>query len=325
MTIDGRWAQRPSGGGQLLTLTMNPSVDISTEVDRVVPTRKLRCGDPRFEPGGGGVNVARVAQRLGAAPTAILTSGGANGEQLERMLTDEGVVTAPIRIVGSTRFSLAVHEDTTGQQFRFGLPGPSLGAQEWQRALAELGSLAQGGWVVLSGALPPGVPADFYARAARMLRERGVQVALDTSGPALRAALLGGVDLVKPNVNELQSLVDRPLHDAEDYEVAAREVLALGDNGAVAVSLGPIGALLVERGDATATLVHAPAVRVRSTVGAGDSMVAGMVVALARGASLDEAIHWGVAAGSATTMAEGTGLCDAGAVEALLAGLGAGR
>jgi 6-phosphofructokinase 2 len=315
--MDGPRAGAPLGD-QLLTLTMNPSVDISTAVDQVVPTRKLRCGEPRAEPGGGGVNVARVAQRLGAGPTAIVTSGGAHGDQLERMLADEGVVTVPVRISGPTRFALAVQERSTGQQFRFGLPGPRLRPEEWQRALAEVAARAVGGWGVLSGALPPGVPDDFYARAADLLRARGVRVALDTSGPALAASLRRGVDLVKPNVNELQSLVGRDLHGAADYESAAREVLDRGDNGAVVLSLGPVGALLVSRGRADATVVHAPAVRVRSTVGAGDSMVAGMVVALLQGSSLEAAVRWGVAAGTAATMAEGSGLCDAAVVRSLV-------
>ncbi len=310
---------------QLLTLTLNPSLDVSTDVERVVPTRKLRGGTPRFEPGGGGINVARVARRLGANPTAILTSGGAEGERVEQLLADEGVLTAAVRIAGSTRFALAVGERSSGQQFRFGLPGPTLSPEEWGRALSEVSSLAATGWFVLSGALPPGVPDDFYARAADLLRARGVRVALDTSGPALRAALCRGVDLAKPNVNELQGLVDRPLEGMADYEDAARQALAMGDNGAIVVSLGPVGALFVTRDEPGATLVHAPAVRVRSTVGAGDSMVGGMVVALAHGRDLDEAVRFGVAAGSATTTAPGTGLCDRAAVGVLLEQVPGGR
>jgi 6-phosphofructokinase 2 len=306
----------------ILTLTLNPSVDVSTAVTQVVPTRKLRCEAPTVDPGGGGINVARVARRLGADATAVFTSGGANGTELERLLAAEGVPAVPVPIAGATRFALAVEERSTALQFRFGLPGPALDPAEVDRTLDTVRSLVTtGGWVVLSGALPGGVATDCYARAATSLRAVGAHVALDASGPALTEALRAGVDLVKPNLNELESIVGRPLSGVAAYRAAAREALELGDNGAVAVSLGPVGALIVTREEPRGRIVRAPAVRTRSTVGAGDSMVAGLVVALSQGADPERALRWGVAAGSATTLAPGSRLCDRSDVETLLAEL----
>jgi 6-phosphofructokinase 2 len=193
-----------SGVPPLLTVTVNPALDLSTTTGRVVSEHKLRCGPGRLDPGGGGVNVARVVHRLGGQALAVYTAGGASGEAYRRLIEAEHVPTLVVPIRESTRQNLTVDETTTGRQFRFVLEGPRLGEAEWRACLALVAaSIPVGGYVVASGSLPPGVPEDFYARVARLARARGARCVVDASGPALREALAEGVFLVKPSRREL--------------------------------------------------------------------------------------------------------------------------
>ena len=158
----------------IVTLTVNPCIDESAAVDQIVPDRKLRCGPPRYEPGGGGINVARAIRKLGGEALAIYPAGGAAGELLRALLTQEGVAQRPLSISGWTRENFNVREETTGRQLRFVLPGPELSAADRERvfdAVARLDPFPA--YLVASGSLPPGVPPDFLARVARLVRERG--------------------------------------------------------------------------------------------------------------------------------------------------------
>jgi 6-phosphofructokinase 2 len=292
----------------IVTLTVNPCIDESTAVDRVIPDRKLRCGPARYEPGGGGINVARAVRRLGGEALAIYPAGGATGELLRALLAAEGVLQRPLPITGWTRENFNVLEETTGRQFRFVLPGPELAASEQETCFAELELLHPfPRYLVASGSLPPGVPSDFYARVARLTRERGGRFVLDTSGEAARPALEAGVFLVKPSLREFQHLTG--LADAEESHLVSeskRWILA-GRCEVVVLSLGAAGVLWVS-GEATERLAS-PTVPVRSTVGAGDSMLAGIVLRLQQGRGLPEAVRFGVAASAATVMNPGTELC----------------
>lgn len=297
-------AQRP----RVLCLTMNPAVDLATETDRVVPTHKLRCGDTLHDAGGGGVNVARVLTRLGGACTAVCPAGGSSGQWLQRRMREEGLDSVFLPIADETRVSFTVHESTTGAEFRFVMPGPHLTEAEWQACLQWLDGLQPfPDLVVASGSLPPGVPGDFYARLARLCHAKGARMVLDTSGPALTAALAEGVYLFKPNLKELAELSGRSLDTAEQWQAAARQLVHEGKAEVVALTLGHLGALLVTR-DA---MWSAPPldVPVASAVGAGDSFVGALVWALQQGRSLDEAFGWGIAAGTATLLSAGTALC----------------
>ena len=293
---------------RIVTLTINPCIDQSAAVEQVVPDRKLRCGPPRYEPGGGGINVARAVRKLGGEALAIYPAGGAAGELLRSLLAEEGVAQRPLPIAGWTRENFNAREETTGHQFRFVLPGPRLTRPEWEALLEEVATLRPfPAYLVASGSLPPGVPADFLARLARRTRERGGRLALDSSGEAATRALDEGVFLVKPSLREFQHLTG--LSDAEESHLVseAKRWIETGRCEIVVLSLGAAGVLCVTA--ETSERLLSPTVPVRSTVGAGDSMLAGIVLRLQQGRPLSEALRFGVAAGAATVMNPGTQLC----------------
>ncbi|WP_146339731.1 1-phosphofructokinase family hexose kinase [Nesterenkonia sp. NBAIMH1] len=295
----------------ILTLTMNPALDVSSSVDRVRGERKLRCGPARFDPGGGGVNVSRAIRSLGGSSTAVYPLGGPTGDAYSRFVADSGIAGHVVTIAGDTRQSLTVDETSTGEQYRFVLPGPVLSEAEWKACLsAAADRLSPGGFLVASGSLPPGVPEDLYATLAGIAQARGVRLAVDASGPPLEAALSHGVFLIKPSRDELADLVgaDRDLSPDEQLH-AARRLVAEGRAEAVALTLGSEGALLVT--SHAALRLPTPRVTVASTVGAGDAFLAGMVLRLAEGIPLPRAFRTAVAAGSAAAMMPGTGVCRA--------------
>jgi len=301
----------------IVTLTMNPAVDVATTVPYVLPDRKLRCAAPRYEPGGGGINVARAIRRLGGDVVAWFPAGGAGGELLQRLLRDEDVPHEALPVRGWTRENVNVLEEVSHRQFRFCMPGAVLQGDEWPVFLERIEALAPAPpYVVASGSLPPGAPVDFYARLAAVARKLGSRLVLDSSGDALVAGAAAGVHLLKPSLREFRALTGA----SEDDESAliARAVAVVTERKwceVLALSLGPAGALLVS--ESVRARLGAPAVPIASTVGAGDSMVAGMVLALARGRDLVEAARFGVAAGAAAVMNPGTELCHRGDVERL--------
>lgn len=292
----------------IVTLTMNPTIDKSATVKQIIADQKLRCNPPRYEPGGGGINVSRAIKRLAGQSMALYPAGGAIGHMLQDLLDQEELNHRPLPIKNQTRQNFTAFEESSERQFRFGMPGPQLEAAEWQRSLDELSSLEpEPDYIIASGSLPPGVPADFYARLARLGRDRGCRVVVDTKGEALRQAADAGVYLLKPNLRELNQLAERELKDEAEREAVAKELVERGNNELVVISLGAAGALLVSP-DGTER-VRAPTVPIRSKIGAGDSTVAGIILALARGRPLSEAVRYGVAAGAAAVMTPGTELC----------------
>lgn len=298
----------------IATLTMNPAVDVSTTVDQVAAEKKLRCRDPRRDPGGGGVNVARVIHRLRGQARAVYAAGGSSGALLGRLLEEESVVTDPVEVEGFTRENQFVSEERSDRQYRFIMPGPELGADE-QDALTERALAEPPEYLVASGSLPPGVPSNYYRRLAETARERGTRLILDTSGDALCDGVEAGVYLLKPNLRELSELAGRDVSEDPAQEAAARALVREGRAEVVVVSLSAAGVLLVTR-DGTER-IPAPTVTIRSKVGAGDSTVAGIATALARGDDVATAVRLGVAAGAAAVMTPGTELARRGDVERL--------
>jgi len=293
---------------RILTITMNPSVDISTSVERVLSSRKLRCGPARRDPGGGGINVARVAKRLGADVVALYTAGGDSGQLLRRMVGKEGLEGISLPIAEDTREDFTVDETTSGQEYRFVSEGPTLNEGEWRAALAMISELRfPFDYVVASGSLPPGVPDDFYAQAARIAQAKGAPVALDASGPALRGALNASVDLLKPSLSELRDFTGLALSDPAACIGACRRLVEENRAKIVALTLGSQGAILVSA-DEILRAWPLP-IHVVSTVGAGDSFLAALICALGSGRTLSEAFRRAVAAGSAALIAPGTQLC----------------
>jgi len=293
---------------KIATLTMNPAIDRSSAVPQVVAEWKLRCDPPEYEPGGGGINVSRAIRKLGGDSEAFYPAGGLSGQMLSNLLDSEGLHHQSISINGLTRENFIVLEKSTGQQYRFGMPGPMLVDSEWRRCLEEISNLlSQVDYLVASGSLPPGAPPDFYGRIARLARECGTRLLVDASGEALRLAVEEGVFLIKPNLREFAELTGQERVDELLEEHLARELVSSNKSEAVVVSLGAAG-VLVASAEGTER-VRAPLVPIRSKVGAGDSTVAGIVFALARGQSWREAIRFGVAAGAAAVMTPGTELC----------------
>jgi 6-phosphofructokinase 2 len=289
---------------RLITLTLNPALDLDADADAVVPTHKIRMHHEHADAGGGGVNVARVLHELGGDTVAIIAAGGASGRVLEEMLDEAGVARHSVPIAGRTRVSLNVQDRGTGLEYRFVPEGPTLSAAEFADCLAAI-EREPGDWLVASGSLPNGLPEDTYAQVAKIAARRGQRFVLDTSGIALVAALeQGECELIKPSLSELEHLVGRSLDDPSAQD---REAMALVLSGAarmVAVTLGADGALLA----CADGIIRIPAMNVpmHSSVGAGDAFLAAMTLALARGATPAEALAWGTAAGAAVIACAGT-------------------
>lgn len=293
----------------ILTLTLNPALDMATEVSEILAGQKLRCTDPLLDPGGGGLNVSRAIRALGGDSLALVAIGGLTGDRLAGLIREAGVTFLAILGPGETRLSLTVTEETTGKQFRFMLPGPVWGAAERARVFTLLRATARpGGLSVISGSQPPGVPADFPAQLAESMP--GSRVVLDTSGKPLAEAVknpIAGLEVLRMDGEEAESLTGRPLHDRKDTADFAQGLARKGVARKVIVARGADGNIL-----ATAErrmFSPAPKVRVRSTVGAGDSFVAALVLAMARGQADDEALAMGSAAAAAAVTTDATQLC----------------
>jgi 6-phosphofructokinase 2 len=286
-------------------------------VGHVEPTRKMRCSAPKRDPGGGGINVARVAHRLGGNVAAIYPTGGAIGQLLQRLVEREGIVSLVTPSHVETRENLTAYEEESGEQFRFVLPGSRLHESEWQACLAKLAQISPGPkYVVASGSEPPGVPDDFFARVVRQAKAMGAEAIVDTTGAALAAVLKEGVAMIKPNLAELSEFVGASLDNDKDRIAACRKLVTDGRAAAVALTLGDQGALLV-----TASRIwraQPMTIDVVSAVGAGDSFLGGMVAALAGGKSMAEAFRVAVAASTAAVMSPGTELSREADVKRLL-------
>ncbi|MEX6504168.1 6-phosphofructokinase II [Pseudomonas zhanjiangensis] len=308
MGISARKAQRRSGAGaRIVTLTLSPALDIATQVARLCADAKLRCSTPVYAPGGGGINVARAIHALGGSALALFPAGGSSGQHLVELLEAEGVASQVLAIADWTRECFNVVEQASAQQYRFIMPGARLAADEQVQLLAALQALPAD-YLVISGSLPEGLADDLLPRLLRDAARRGVRCILDSSGEALRQALdVGGIFMIKPNLNELNTLVGGEIGSPQQLASAARQLVRDGRCQTLLVSLGAQGALLVREG--LSERIAAPTVRRRSTVGAGDSLVAAVTLKLAAGADWLEAARYGVAAGSAAIMAEGSGLC----------------
>ena len=300
---------------RLATVTPDSTLDTTAVAERVEANRKIRCTEAQHHPGGGGINVARAVHQLGGEATAVWTAGGLFGEWVARLLDEEGVPNVPVDVDGDTRQSFAVIEQGSRRHFRFSTPGPHLSEGELDRIVDAVRDLDPG-ILVLGGGLPPGTPSDFYARLAAVGAGLGARVIVDSHGEPLRQAVAAGdVFLIKPNHAELLDAAGVPRGtDDVDIEDLARELAADTDTN-VLVSLGPGGAMLVTPEEVRD--YGAPAVPIRSRIGAGDSMVAGTALRLAQGSDLPDAARYGLAAGAAAVMTPGTELCRADDVAAL--------
>lgn len=294
---------------RIYTLTLAPSLDSATLTPQIYPEGKLRCTAPIFEPGGGGINVARAISHLGGKATAIFPAGGATGEHLSALLRDEKVTIDTVESHDWTRQNLHVHTESTGEQYRFVMPGAALSDDEFHRLEEKVLAIDSGSILVISGSLPPGINVEKLCSLVKAAQGAGIRCIVDSSGEALKATLeIGNIELVKPNQKELSALVNRDLTQPDDVRKAAQEIVESGKARRVVVSLGPQGALGVDASGCVQ--VVPPPVKSQSTVGAGDSMVGAMTLKLAENAPLLDMVRFGVAAGSAATLNKGTRLCS---------------
>jgi 6-phosphofructokinase 2 len=291
----------------VLTITLNPALDKGYPVERLVPDNKLRTPNPKVDPGGGGINVARGLQRLGVQATAMYLAGGRNGSQLTDILDHEGIHSHVVGIGAETRENITLMETSSGKQYRIVPEGPTVDPSVADEVLRQIIAIRPvPAFIVASGSLPHGFPVDFFARLARTVREMGTRCIVDTSGAPLQLAAREGLYLIKPNLKELGELAGEEHLELDQVEEAAQRIIAEGKCEVVVVSMGASGAIMATRQGVHQ--VPAPTVRKMSTVGAGDSMVAGMVWALEQGLPEREVLCAGVAAGTAATMNPGTEL-----------------
>lgn len=271
---------------------------------------------PNPDPGGGGINVARAIIKLGGEALAVFPSGGYSGKYFNALLENEKVPAVVIESKNETRENLIVLEESTNSQYRFGMPGTELSKDEWEQCLSAVENIKDAQFIVASGSLPPGVPADIYARLAFIAKRKNAKLVVDTSGEALLHAAKAGVYLLKPNLGELSTLLGTGRIETGKIAEAANEIIANDYCEVIVVSMGAAGAVLLTKDEFYR--VAPPAVKRKSVVGAGDSMVAGMVLSLSQKRSLKEALKYGVACGTAATLNAGTGLCRKEDVDKLL-------
>ncbi len=291
----------------IITVTMSPALDKSTTVEEMIAEKKLRCGNLVIEAGGGGINISKAIKKLGGESLAIFPSGGVNGKLLEENLAQQHIEFKSISITNGTRENFTVTETISNAQYRFVMPGCASSDEEVELTINTILSLnCASAIIVASGSLATGVTEDFFARLASASKQAGSKCIIDTSGKPLQLAAQEGVYLLKPNLSELCSLVGAGYLQLDEVEHAAHEVIQKGHCEIVVVSMGPLGAMLVTKD--SHEMVSAPVVKKLGTVGAGDSMVAGMVWMLEQEKSLSEMVRFGVACGTAATMNSGSQL-----------------
>ena len=300
----------------IATLTMNPTIDVSYDVAKMRHTHKMRTDNEWYAPGGGGINVARVFVRLGGNARCYYLSGGATGPALDGLIDLHQLVRTRIAIAGPTRIASAVLERETAKEYRFTPQGPRIAEPEWRECLDRLAE-TDCDIMVLSGSLPPGVPDDFYARVIRILRPRGIEIVLDSSGEALAHGInAGSLLLVKPSQGELQQYAGHKLTSRGAISKAAMAIVEAGKARLVAVTMGAEGAVLAR--EEGAIFLSALKIDAASAVGAGDSFTAGMLYKLCRGDNEVAAFRFGIAAGSAAVLRAGTGLAHPADIDRLL-------
>ncbi len=300
---------------KIVTLTLNPSLDKSTHFTRLVPEQKMRCENPRYDAGGGGINVSKAIAKLGGTSTCVYTSGGPIGEMVTEILQQGGIENVAIKTKNWTRENFIAFDNATKAQYQFGFPGHAFSEDEKEAILKTIKELPSD-YLVISGSMNEGLPTDFYLKIAEVAKISGTKVIVDTSGEALQKVLEAGIYLAKPNIGELAKLIGVERLELSEVEKAAKTLLEKGYAEIIVVSLGASGAILVTKD--TVEFVAAPQVEKKSTVGAGDSMVGGMVWALSQHKTLKEVIQIGVCCGTAATMNEGTQLFKVVDVERLL-------
>ncbi len=294
----------------IYTVTLNPAVDRTLLVRPFRPGELNRVSEKIDNAGGKGINVSLALVELGADTTACGFLGGDSGRWLDKAIRTLGVKGSWINISGETRTNIKVRDLDSGQVTELNEAGPQISSTEWGRLtdwVTQIGPTAStqegDGIIVFAGNPPKGSPETIYAELVGQAKAQGLYTVLDTNGVYLEAGLQAGPHLVKPNLEELSTLVGRKLESVTAAAEAAQQIIAAGVD-TVVVSLGGDGALYCRKGETI--LAVPPSVDVRSTVGCGDALVAGTVYAISQHKSLADTARWGAAAGTAAATTEGT-------------------
>ncbi|HEU4744903.1 MAG TPA: 1-phosphofructokinase [Anaerolineales bacterium] len=301
----------------IYTLTLNPAVDRELTVPAMEFDSVLRATEARVDFGGKGFNVSRLLKGMGASSTAVGFLGGRAGELLQDGLQSLGIGTDFVWVPGETRTNVSIVTQSHDRYIKVNEKGPLVDETRQQELLEKIDSLAKpGDWWVLAGSLPPGVTDDFYARVVNVLNKHEAHAILDTSGEALKMGCAEKPYLVKPNAEEAHALTGLPMETPAEIATAAAAICSMGAHHVV-VSMGKAGALLHT---AQGTwLTHTPKIQEKNPIGAGDSMVGGLVWALTQGIALRESLGWGVASGAATASLPGTEVGSRPLIEELFA------
>lgn len=308
----------PSGDSlprPIFTLTLNPAIDEAITTDQLTLGGTNRSQLDALDPGGKGLNASRVIWRLGRPTVAFGFVGGVTGDMIRARLNTEGVPHQFGQVSDLTRLNMMIYERGTGRRTRIYLPGAGVEPSQLVEIREHLAEMSIDGVVILGGSLPPGLPTTTYRDLVTWLKERGIRTIVDTSGAALEAVLGAEPTLIKPNVEEVAEILGRELLSDQDILEAARELRARGPENVV-ISQGAQGAIGISRNDEWKAVP--PLIVARSTVGSGDSMVAGLAIALNEGHGLPEGLRLGTATGAATATTPGTHLCQLDGVDRLL-------
>lgn len=298
---------------RVLTITMNPAVDVNSMADEIVTNQKVRCEKPDYDPGGGGINVARVLTRLEAQANAIYLAGGIAGGLLTYLLDLEKVPHEQIEISGMTRENTSVIDKKTGEQYRFVFPGPDIQEAEWKEALNWIEkNIDDYDIVVGSGSLPPGVPTDFYSRVAKLVLGNEKAYILDTSGDFLVEGLKNGATFIKPNQEEFEQLKKQTGSTTKDELIQKLFELNIEN---IVHTMGKEGTILINKEGRKE--FKPPEIEVNSSIGAGDSFVGGLVFGLLNEMKAKDAVCYGISAAASTLKSAGTDLCELNDVRAI--------
>lgn len=286
----------------IITITFNPSLDKSIDAPCLEPDRKLHCSAVGYHPGGGGINISRILKRLGKDAVTTYLSGGLYGKHIQQLLSQEDIQSDAVKIKGQTRENIILLDTSSNRQYLLDTPGPVIRPNEWQRLL-DLIAKQRADFIVGSGSIPVGVPEDIYGRLARIAQKQKAKLIIDTSGAALQHALHEKVFLIKPNLKELEYISGKESINKSETVSYARSIIGQGKCKNIVVSLAADGALLVSGKHELE--IKAPKVTPASTIGAGDSMTGGIIYGLSKKMTLPDAVKFGVACGTATTLQQG--------------------
>ncbi len=288
----------------IFTVTLNPAVDRELTVDDIAFDTVLRASDWRVDCGGKGFNVARMLKSVGVSSVALGFAAGKSGEMLNDKLKSLEIETDFVWVEGDTRTNVSIVSSSTGQYVKVNEPGPTITDADLAQLAKKIGERAKAGdWWVLAGSLPPGVPATYYTELITIIQSAGAKVFLDTSGEALQKNCAAKPQLVKPNDEEAHELTGLPVSTKEEIAAVGKAISVMGP-ASVIISLGKEGAILVDEGKAW--LAASPKIVAANPIGAGDSMVAGIVWGLSQGHSMQDALCKGIACGAATASKKGT-------------------